>query len=65
MTVTVQQIAVVTKTQLQHAIVTTGSQGPRGPGATEEISTDANNQLTRGIDGKLFVSPPQLSSAQW
>lgn len=29
------------------------------------ISTDANNQAVFGLDGGLFVPPPQLSSTQW
>lgn len=32
---------------------------------TQEISADADNQLSVGSDGKLFTSPPQLSTAKW
>jgi hypothetical protein len=33
--------------------------------ASDQISTDPDNQLTTGADSKLFVPPTQLSSAQW
>lgn len=37
--------------------------GPSGSPAS--ISTDADNQLGLGSDGKLYMGHPQLKTAQW
>ena len=60
-----QQTVVIVQKAVRHAVVSVGTQGPRGPAATETISADLGNQLTQGSDEKLFVPAPQLASAQW
>lgn len=52
----------------QRIVVTTVSVGLTGAPASAgqaQISTDPNNALIVGGDGRLYVGPPHLSSAQW
>ena len=55
-TITVTSPAIVTVSVSQ--VGTQGLQGPQGPAGTSgaDISTDANNGLTTGIDGGLYVT---------
>jgi hypothetical protein len=40
--------------------------GPKGDsGSAASLSRDANNQLSLGQDGGLFMSGPSLETAQW
>lgn len=52
----------------QRIVVTTVSVGLTGAPASAgqaQISTDPDNALSVGGDNRLYVSPPQLASAQW
>lgn len=63
---TAETIALSRCGQTQGIAAVIGSPG-RDAAATisREISADADNQLSIGSDGKLFASPPQLSTERW
>lgn len=60
---------IITETEVTYTITSPAEQGPTGTVTlayitNELISTDTNNGLTVGTDGKL-LSSPVLASSQW